>query len=251
MPPPTPSRRGRCDLIVRIATLNSRPGRWAEVADRARIGPRPVGSSSSMISIARIFGAPVTEPGEGGASRSSRLPRGGAWPRRRDEVRRRVGLGRGRLDPDRAGHRRGRGRCASGRRSSVLGPVLADARSSSRRCRGRRALDRQRLNIDGGFGAGTAQERSWQRRPVGCVGNAAYFGASRSTPAQKTSSWITGELRLEAPADVRLEDVAGRQVLQHRARARARCCVGRRRHLERADLVRPAAAPEPACERLR
>jgi hypothetical protein len=33
-----------------------------KVAERSRVRPRVIGSSSSMISIARIFGAPVTLP---------------------------------------------------------------------------------------------------------------------------------------------------------------------------------------------
>ena len=52
-----------------------------EEADRAGVGPALVGSSSAMISIARIFGAPVTVPA-GKHARSASIGRrpSRSWP---------------------------------------------------------------------------------------------------------------------------------------------------------------------------
>ena len=71
MPPPactyaTPSRSSTVRIVMQVSTLPERSKNPTAPA----YGPRRSGSSSAMISIARIFGAPETVPA-GNAERSA------------------------------------------------------------------------------------------------------------------------------------------------------------------------------------
>ena len=123
MPPPTgncsqprPAVNVRIRIFVSIAPSNPMKPRLPQY------GPRAVGSSSAMISMARTFGAPVTEPPGNAARSRSSGPQSG--PQLAADFRHQVMHVAERLDfADPAARarcrtrRRGRGRCGADRRS--------------------------------------------------------------------------------------------------------------------------------------
>ena len=242
----------------RDAGVDARRSRSSSRSRRSRRRARD-GSSSAMISMARTFGAPVIEPpGKAARSRSSASRPGAQLA---DDGRDQVVHGGVALEREELRHahacpaRHTRDRSLRSRSTIIRFSARSFALSvsawpSAASCsgptpRGARALDRPRLDVAAGVDAQEALGRRAEHRARPAKSRKAANGAGllRAQAAVERPRRL-GERRLEALRQVRLEDVAGEDVLAHARRPRrgSRACVNDERSSSRgSDHARRAS----------